>query len=81
MSLKINEIKKHLERGDLLKAQDVLKNMNINVSYKHISAVLNNRRQNSQILSVLIQIAENNISQKEQLIVRAKSLKSRSKKL
>ncbi len=81
MILKISEIKKHLERGDLKEVEKQLNNIGESVSYQHISAVLNGRRKNSKILSALIAKAESNIAEKEQLKLRANNLKVRSKKL
>lgn len=81
MTMKINDIKKHLERGDLKEVEEYFKNIGESVSYKHISAVLNGRRKNTKILSALIAKAEKNITEKEQLKERTDSLKQRSKKL
>ena len=81
MAVKINEVKKHLEQGDLLEVQTALENMGKSVSYKHISAVLNGRKKTPYVIAALIAKAESNIAEKEQLKLRANNLKARSKKL
>jgi predicted nucleotidyltransferase len=81
MALKINEIKKHLKKGDLKAVEEHLNNIGESVSYQHISAVLNGRRKNSKILSALLAKAESNIEEEEQLQDRVEDLNNRSKNL
>lgn len=81
MALKINEVKKHLEQGDLLEVQSTLEKMGKSVSYKHISAVLNGRKKTPSVIAALIAKAESNIAEKEQLKEQVDSLKKRSKNL
>lgn len=70
MSVKINEIKKHLKRGDLKKIAE-----DNGFTYSLVIAVFNDHRKNTKVLEAIISKAEQNKLEEEQLISRTKKLK------
>ena len=69
MSVNINEIKKHLNRGDLKK---IAKEHNF--KYSLVVAVLSGYRRNNKVLEAIISKAEQNKQKEEELISRTKNL-------
>ncbi|NMD01483.1 MAG: hypothetical protein GYA62_17415 [Bacteroidales bacterium] len=67
--LNINEVKKHLKRGDL---KEIAKQHGF--KYSLVVAVLNGYRRNTKVLEALITRAEQNKHKEDELISRTKNL-------